>query len=224
MTCCTLFQIMPMKKHHFFFIISLFTLSACLPASTPAPPSIETIVAATYAAAKAQTAAAMPTATLIPPTATEARATFTPYPSATSFVIPSATATFTITPTPAYTATNITSGSGDILYACNVVETSPASGYVAKPGEEFIWWVRIENIGTAKWWPETAYIKYSRGAEYHIKKEAAVGEPTDPGEIAVFKVKMRAPKDPPGTYTTTWSMRKGIHEFCFVQLRIVVKK
>lgn len=214
-----------MKKTHLLSLalILLFALSACAPPATPEPPSIETIVAATYAVAKAQTAAAMPTATLIPPTATEVRATATLYPTDTPFFVPSITPTFTNTPTPAYTATNITSGSGDILYACNIVSLSPANGTVFKPNEEFHWVWKVENIGTAKWWPDTAYVKYSSGDTFYIKKEAAIGDPTDPGEIGNFRVKMQAPKEP-GTYTTTWSMRKGIHYFCYAQLKIVVEK
>ncbi|MCP4139918.1 MAG: hypothetical protein GY755_06455 [Chloroflexi bacterium] len=214
-----------MKKYRVLFIslITILTISACTPAATPQPPSIETIVAATYVAAQAQTAAAMPTETPVPATPTVGRATSTPFPTATIFVFPSFTPTFTTTPTPAYTATNITSGSGDIIYACNIVNISPESGYVVKPREEFKWVWEVENIGTAKWWPETAYIRYSRGTEYHVKKQAPIEDPTEPGEIGIFKVKMRAPKEP-GSYTTTWSIRKGIHEFCFAQLKIVVKK
>ena len=214
-----------MKRYRALYIclITILSLSACTPVATPQPPSLETIVAATYAAAKAQTEAAMPSETPIPTTPTAARSTLTPFPTATTFVLPSFTPTFTITPTPAYTATNITSGSGDIIYACNIIKLSPESGYVVKPNEDFKWIWEVENIGTAKWWPDTAYIRYSRGAEFHVKKQAAVGDPTDPGEIGIFKVKMHAPKEP-GSYTTTWSIRKGIHEFCFAQLKIIVKK
>ncbi|MBT7081161.1 MAG: hypothetical protein HN929_06830 [Chloroflexi bacterium] len=214
-----------MKKYRVLYIclITILAISACTPVAIPQPPSIETIVAATYAAAQAQTAAAMPSETPIPTTPTAVRATLTPFPTATTFVLPSFTPTFTASPTPVYTVTNITSGSGDIIYACNIVSISPESGYVVKPREEFKWVWEVENIGTAKWWPDTAFIRYSRGTEYHVKKEAAIEDPTEPGEIGYFRVKMRAPKDP-GTYTTTWSIRKGIHEFCFAQLRIVVKE
>lgn len=214
-----------MKKTKFLYLalILLFSLSACMPAATPEPPSIETIVAATYAVAKAQTAAVLPTVTNAPPTATEARDTATPYPTETPFVVPSFTLTFTPSPTPAYTATNITSGSGDILYACNIVSLSPADGTTFKTNEEFHWVWKVENIGTAKWWPDTAYIKYNSGDAFYIKKEAAIGDPTDPGEIGNFRVKMQAPKEP-GTYTTIWSMRKGIHTFCYASLKIVVEK
>ncbi|MBT3187774.1 MAG: hypothetical protein HN736_13455 [Anaerolineae bacterium] len=214
-----------MKKHRFFYIllITILSLSACTPAATPQPSSVETIVAATYAVAKAQTAAAMPTATLIPPTPTKPRITSTPFSTPTIFVVSSFTPSPTITATPAYTPTNITSGSGDILYACNIVKLSPESTYTVKPNEEFKWTWEVENIGTAKWWPDTAQVKYASGAEYYIKKHAAIDKPTDPGEIAIFKIKMRAPKET-GTYTTTWSMRKGIHYFCYAQLKIVVKR
>ncbi len=119
-----------MKKYRALYIclIAILAISACTPVSTPQPPSLETIVAATYAAAKAQTEAAMPSETPIPTTPTAARATLTPFPTATIFVLPSFTPTFTASPTPVFTVTNITSGSGDVLYACNIVSISPESG------------------------------------------------------------------------------------------------
>ena len=213
-----------MKKYRFFYmpLIVLLSLSGCIFTPVEAV-SIETIAAATYAVIQAQTAAAMPIATLVPPTLTELRSTLTPYPTSTTFVILSPTPTLTSTATPAYTATNATSGSGTILYACDVLSTSPESVYVVKPNEKFKWTLNVKNTGTAKWWPDSTYIKYSHGAEYYVDKESAIERPTDPEETGIFIVKMQAPKGP-GTYTTTWSMRKGIHYFCYVQLRIVVKK
>lgn len=214
-----------MKKYRYIFfplVIMLF-LSACKSTPTVEPPSVETIIAATYAVIKAQTEAAMPTSTPITPTPTEARATLTPFASPTTYIITQVTPTFTITPTPEPTATNITSGSGDVLYACEIISLSPASGSTIEPEEMFRWKVFIKNIGTSKWWPETAMLRFSSGAKYYEDKKAYVESSTNPGEIASFSIKMLSPEEE-GTYTSVWSMRKGIHEFCFVKFKIVVKK
>jgi hypothetical protein len=80
----------------------------------------------------------------------------------------------------------------------------------------------VRNIGTKKWWTDTMFVTYVSGAEYYIKKEFALGSPTDIDEIGVFSIKMQAPEKP-GTYTTTWSLKKGIHSFCYAQLKIIVK-
>ncbi len=212
-----------MKKYPRLLILLmfLFLLSACAP-STPQPlVPIETVFAATMDAINAQTAAAMPpTATFTPTPINTRRPTLTPVPSATAVVL---TPTFTPTITPVYTPTNITSGSGNVLYACELVQLSPGSGYEAKPNEKFRWVWKVRNIGTKKWWTDTMFAAYASGSEFYVKKEFALGSPTDIGEVGVFSIKMQAPKEP-GTYTTTWSLKKGIHTFCYAQLKIVVKK
>lgn len=199
----------------------LLLLSACAP-STPEPiVPIETVFAATMNAINAQTAAAMPaTSTPTPTPINTRRPTITPQPSSTAVVL---TPTFTPTITPVYTPTNITSGSGNVLYACELVELSPRSGHEVKPNEKFRWVWKVRNIGTKKWWTDTMFVTYVSGSKFYVKKEYALGDPTDIGEIGVFSIKMQAPKEP-GTYTTTWSLKKGIHSFCYAQLKIVVKK
>jgi len=214
-----------MKKYRLIYIllITLLALSACTPAYTEQPSSIETIVAATYAVIQAQTAAAMPTATIIPLTPIKPYATTTPIPTSTSFVISSFTPTSTITATPVYTATNVTSGSGTVLYACDILSTSPENGFEVKPNKEFVWIWNVKNIGTVRWAQEKVTARYSNGAEYYVKKEVGIQEPVNLGQTGEFRIKLKAPSAP-GTHTTTWSMRKGIHYFCYVQLKIVVKK
>lgn len=215
-----------MKKYRVVsvFLIALFAISACMPTPTPVFVSVETIVAATYAAISAQTEAARPPATPIPPTPTNTRppATITPTPTAT-FVISSPTPSLTVTPSPEPTSTNISSGSGTVLYACDIVGLSPESGVIVKPGEEFKWIWRVTNIGTTAWRPETTFAVYKSGSAFYVKKEVQLGEPASIGETIQVIIKMRAPKET-GTYTTTWSLHKGIHDFCYADLRIVVLK
>ena len=209
-----------MKKYSPIFILLVFflILSACAPVEQVIP--IETVFAATHAAIMAQTAAAMPKETATPTPINTRRPTMTSFPTATIVVL---SPTHTPTLTPAYTPTNITSGSGNVLYACELVKLSPGSGYIVKPRERFKWTWTVRNIGTTKWWTDTMFVTYASGAQYHLKKEFSLGSPTDIDETGVFVIKMEAPKEP-GTYTTTWSLKKGIHTFCYAQLRIVVKK
>ena len=213
-----------MKKYRSFYIslITILTLSACTPA-TPESPSIGTIVAATHAAAQAQTAAAMPTTTLAPPTPLRARATSTLLPTATIFVFSSSTPRETSTPTATATATNVTSGSGTVLYSCDILGLSPENGVVVKPNEAFKWIWSIRNIGTVRWSSEETTARYSSGATYHVKKEVPLQSSINLGETGQFRINMKAPSAP-GTYITTWSMRKGIHDFCYAKLVIVVRK
>ncbi len=216
-----------MKKYSliYIFLIALIALSGCTPA-VPAQPYIpvETIVAATYAAISAQTEAARPTATPIPPTATATRppGTATPTPTAT-FVLASFTPSFTPTNTPKPTATNVVAGSGNVTYSCNIISLSPENGTQVKAGEEFDWIWRVENIGNVTWTKDEVMVIYSSGAEYAKRDKVALKSNTAPGQTAEFRVRMLAPKQP-GRYTTTWSMRKGIHYFCYAQLQIYVVK
>ena len=213
-----------MKKYRSFYIllITILTLSACTPA-TPAPPSIGTIVAATHAAAQAQTAAALPTATLILPSPVRRRATSTLLPTATLFVFSSSTPRATSTPTATATATNVTSGSGTVLYSCDILGLSPKNGFEVKPNEKFKWIWSVRNIGTVRWVSEDTIAKYVSGATYHIEKEVPLQSSVNLGKTGQFIIRMKAPSTP-GTYTTLWSMRKGIHDFCYAKLVIIVKK
>ena len=213
------------KNRSFYFLLVLFlALSGCVPTTLEAPfVSVETIVAATYAVIQTQTEAVIPTATLIPPTPTKSFATFTPAPTFTSFVVSSLTPVPTSTLTPSLTPTNVTSGSGDVLYACEVVKSSPESGYEIKKNQDFTWTLRVKNIGTARWDSGETKLAHIKGAEYYIERRVLIEERTDPGEIGEFRVELYAPEEP-GRYTSTWTMRKGIHDFCVVKYQIFVVK
>ena len=208
-----------MNKRNLIFVLVFFlALSACAPTSDLIP--IETVFAATHSALMAQTEAARARETATPIPTNTRRPTLTPIPSSTTFVL---TPTFTPTVTLVPTATQVTSGSGNVLYSCNIRTISPTSGYIAKPNERIRWTWYVENMGTTKWWPKTMVAAYSSGAEHYVDKEIALEDPTDVGETGIFSVRLIAPKEP-GTYTTTWSLKKGIHYFCYTKLVIVVKK
>lgn len=202
-------------------------LSSCTPVypeQTDIP--VETIVAATYAAISAQTAAARPpnTATSLPPTATRPPDTATPTPTATFIIaIASITPSFTPTATAEPTATNVTSGSGTVLYSCNILSLSPPNVYRVKANESFNWVWQVENIGTTTWDPDSVKVIYASGAQLSNQKRYPLNDRTKPGQNTLFTIKMKAPGEP-GTYTTTWSMRKDIHTFCYVKMEIEVFK
>ena len=207
-----------MKKYLLYiFLLIAFVLSGCTAETPPTLVSIETIVAGTQSAAMAETELAIPFESMTPsPTFTRAP-TLTPYPSATDVIL---TATFTPIPV---TPTNITSGEGDVLYACELVELSPGDDYLVKPNGKFNWTWRVRNIGTKEWETDTMFAQYARGSAFHTKNRFPLGDPTDVGEVGVFLIKMQAPKKE-GTYTTTFSLKKGVHYFCYYSLRIVVRK
>ncbi|HIE25226.1 MAG TPA: hypothetical protein EYP74_04420 [Anaerolineales bacterium] len=210
-----------MKRYaiNYIFPLLLFALASCAPA-TPTLLPIETVFAATHGALMTQTAKAKPPETVTPTSTSTVALTPTPYPSAT---VVSLTATFTPTATPPYTPTNITSGEGDVFYACELDKLSPGDDYLVKPNEKFKWIWRVRNIGTKAWYPDTMYAKYDSGSSFHTKSRFPVGDPTEVGKIGVFVLQMQAPKKP-GTYTTTFSLKKGVHYFCYYSLRIIVRE
>ena len=205
-----------------FSIISL-ALASCAPAPTPVV-SIETIVAATYSASVAQTEAARPpnTPTPILPTATRTcpPSTDTPTPTAT-FIIASITPTFTPTATVQPTATTVTSGSGNLLYSCNILSMSPRDKVRVSPKESIRWIWQIENSGTTRWDPDDVGVRFSSGDRLSSKNAFSIDGPAKPGQNTTAKLTLYAPKEP-GTYITTWSLRKDIHYFCYATLEVEV--
>ncbi|MBC8336525.1 MAG: hypothetical protein ISR59_10945 [Anaerolineales bacterium] len=215
------------KSSIYTLIVLVLVLSGCMPTTPEAPiVSVETIVAATYAVIQAQTAAAeavIPTATLIPPTPTKLFATFTPIATSTSFIVSSLTPVPTATMPPSLTPTNVTSGSGDILYSCEVVGSSPASGFEVKKNKEFTWTLHVKNIGTTIWSGGDTKLAHIKGAEYYILKRVLIEKTTNAGEIGEFRVALFAPEEP-GRYSSTWTMRRGINDFCEIKYQIYVVK
>lgn len=218
-----------MKTQHWIvFPVLLLFLTSCFPSKAPATQpdnlNIETIVEATYSAIIAQTEAAKPpasptftvtvtaTETPIPPTST---VTFTP---TIVYVLPSATPSPTIpaaTFTPAITATPAT-------FECKLVSQSPVNGTSMGSRNDFDWVWTVTNTGQKAWASSDVDYLYIRGSEFHktagydLPKSVAVGESIKLG------ADMIAPKQP-GSYSTTWALRKGSQTFCEVTLTIIVK-
>ncbi len=211
-----------MKNHHatYIFFAILFALSSCAPA-TPALLPIETVFAATHSVILTQTARAKSAETATPLATNTLAPTPTPFPSATTVIL-DIVATSTPTVLPTITPTNITSGSGNVLYACELVSLSPKDGYVAKPNEKFKWIWRVTNIGTKKWQANATSAKYVRGTPFYKDKEVSLSKNTQVGDVGEFRIPMVAPHDP-GTYTIVYSLKRGIHTFCYYDLTITVK-
>ena len=212
-----------LKKYRplYLILVVALVLASCTP-SVPEQPYIpvETIVAATYAVISAQTEAARPTetSTPLPPTATRPPDTETPTPTVT-FVIKTSTPSLTPTSTAKPTATNVVSQSGDLLYACKILSQSPRNVHRVKVKETFQWSWQIENAGNTIWDPSDTKAIYTSGTMLANKKDYPITDRIKPGNSASFTLKVTAPSGP-GKYTTTWSMRTGIHSYCYVTLEI----
>ena len=216
-----------MKRNLIILLLLLATLlTSCLPANSAAQPAnipVETIVAATYAAISAQTQAAMPPASPTPlntatPTTTSAPPTETLTPTAT-FVI--YTATPMPTSTPLVTKTSIPPTPAD--FQCTLLRSTPENGTVMGPKHGFDWMLKLSNSGNEDWssanvdWVYISGDKFFQVREYNLWKDVPAGKNIEIG------VDIEAPKQP-GSYSTTWGLRRDTGElFCGQTLRIVVK-
>lgn len=209
------------------WVTALALIMACAPSLvTPSVPTVDpgavnTFIAQTVNAASTQTAASMPSLTPSP-TITPTVNTETPSPTATATVI------FVLsTPTPLVipTFTSSSGGGGGTSsenFSCDVRRVSPANGSTFDPRDDFdaVWTVR--NNGQRNWDRNSIDILYSSGDRIHkvsgydLDSNVRVGDSIDVG------VDMQAPKDP-GTYNTTWVMRRGDNAFCTLRLTIVVR-
>ena len=213
------------KTKLFVWVTALALIMACAPSlTTPSVPTVDpgavgTFIAQTVNAASTQTVAAIPTSTPSP-TATPTQNTETPSPTPTAtviFILPSST--------PIVIPTFTSSGGGGTSsenFSCQVTRVSPANGTRFNPRDDFdaIWTIR--NNGQRNWDRNSIDIVYSSGDRIHkvsgydLDENVRVGNSTDVG------VDMQAPKDP-GTYNTTWVMRRGDNTFCTMTLTIVVR-
>ena len=212
------------KTYRILPLVSLiFLISSCLPfnASAPQPdaPNVETIVAATYAASVAQTKAVLPPPTETPlntatPTKTPIPATITPTLTPTFiFVLPSPTPSLTHTPEPSPTPG---------LFACAFISQSPGRSDTLNPGEGFKWIWTVSNTGTKEWIAADVKYFYVSGDRLHDKDIQGIPNNVIPGNEVTLKVAMTAPKNP-GSYTTTWALKRGSQVFCYTALTITVK-
>jgi hypothetical protein len=214
------------KTKLFVWVTALALIMACAPAlATPSVPTVDpgavgTFIAQTVNAASTQTAASIPTLTPTP-TATPTQNTETPSPTPTAtviFILPSSTPIVI----PTLTSSGSGGGTSNENFSCQVTRVSPANGTRFGPRDDFdaIWTVR--NNGQRNWDRNSIDILYSSGDRIHkvsgydLDENVRVGNSTDVG------VDMQAPKDP-GTYNTTWVMRRGNNTFCTMTLTIVVR-
>jgi hypothetical protein len=141
------------------FILA-FLLSACGPSATPAPTAdinaIYTQAAATIAANMTQTALAVPSATLVPPTATATvTATFAPLPTQAQAATP--TVIFApMSPVPAGpTAVPVNTATANGCYnSALVADVTVPSGTKFQVGDTFVKTWLVKNTGTCDWNPD----------------------------------------------------------------------
>jgi hypothetical protein len=212
------------KTKLFVWVTALALIMACAPAlGTPSVPTVDpgavgTFIAQTVNAASTQTAASIPTLTPSP-TATPTQNTETPSPT------PTATVIFILassTPIVVPTLTSSGGGTSSENFSCQVTRVSPANGTRFDPRDDFdaIWTVR--NNGQRNWDRNSIDIVYSSGDRIHKVSGYDLDENVRVGNSIDVGVDMQAPKDP-GTYNTTWVMRRGDNTFCTMTLTIVVR-
>jgi hypothetical protein len=208
------------------WVTALALIMACAPSlATPSVPTMDpgaanTFIAQTVNAASTQTAASIPSLTPSP-TITPTVNTETPSPTVTATVI------FILsTPTPlvipTFTSSSGGGGTSSENFSCDVRRVFPANGTTFNSRDDFdaVWTVR--NNGQRNWDRTSIDIVYSSGDKIHkvsgydLDKNVQVGNTIDIG------VDMQAPKDP-GTYSTTWVMRRGDDNFCTLTLTIAVR-
>jgi len=212
------------KTKLFVWGTALALIMACAPAlATPSVPTVDpgavgTFIAQTVNAASTRTAASIPTLTPTP-TATPTQNTETPSPT------PTATVIFILassTPIVVPTLTSSGGGTSSENFSCQVTRVSPANGTRFDPRDDFdaIWTVR--NNGQRNWDRNSIDILYSSGDRIHKVSGYDLDENVRVGNSIDVGVDMQAPKDP-GTYNTTWVMRRGDNTFCTMTLTIVVR-
>ena len=215
------------KSKLLIWVMALALIMACAPSLvTPSVPTMDpgavnTFIAQTVNAASTQTAASLPSLTPSP-TITPTVVTDTPSPTATATVI------FILSsPTPLVipTFTSSSGGGGGTSsenFSCDVRRVSPANGTRFNPRDDFdaVWTVR--NNGQRNWDRNSIDIIYSSGDKIHKVSGYDLDENVRVGNSIDVGVDMQAPKDP-GTYNTTWVMRRGDTTFCTLTLTIVVR-
>ncbi len=194
--------------------------------------NINTIIAATAAAAQTQTAE------LLGPSLTP---TWTPLPTHTPSLTPSPTPTFIFIIGGGHTPVNsATPGGGvitwtntpspsDRLDGCILLSQTPADGthFAARASFTVAW--KVENTGSAVWRKNTVDFAYYSGTRMYTKQVYSLPVDIPRWEYVTLKVPMTAPRNS-GTYRTVWSLRRGqvaypnpsTDTFCHVDLTIRV--
>jgi hypothetical protein len=130
----------------------------------------------------------------------------TPFPTNTSFTLPTYTLTFTATST----ASNTPEATFTPTQGANQaqeISQSPSDGSSLDHGSDFdlVW--EVKNIGTNDWstgW----YYEYQSGVEGSGEDSYHLSEEVDDGETIKLIVDMIAPNDA-GNYSTTWALKNS---------------
>ena len=217
---------MMLKKNALIWLAALVWVMACLPTAagqqpvpTTDPGAINTFIAQTANAASTQTAAALPTST--------ATATFTSTPGPTETASPTPTNTFIfilpgLGPSGTATLTNITSGTSNSEYGCEVREVDPIKGTILVARQDFTATWLVKNIGRNDWFRVNMDYVYTGGDKLHKVESYSIPKGVEPGKQVYLPVEMETPKNR-GTYTTRWSLVVDNHYFCPMMLTIVVQ-
>jgi hypothetical protein len=214
-----------LKQKVLLWLVALALILACVPTfaapfPTADPNAVNTFIAQTANAASTQTAAAQPTLTYTP-TVTPTRLTDTPSPTATATVI------FILsTPTPlvipTFTFISGSSGTSSADFSCQVISVDPANGTAFEERAKFDTTWRVRNNGQRTWDRNSVDFLYDSGDRIHRVAGYDLNANVRSGDTTNLSAAMEAPQNP-GTYSTTWTLRRGDSEFCRMSLTIVVR-
>lgn len=150
------------------------------------------------------------TKTPLPPTATQVPPTNTPLPPTAK---PSATY-IPWTPVPSATSTT---------YNCTIIESSPSTTDIIRPGADFdARWV-VKNTGSEAWSAAAVDVVYVSGTKFDRQKNIDLKADVAHDASLTIVVDMIAPKEP-ATYTAVWAITRGTQTICTLNLKIVVTK
>ncbi len=231
------------------FSAAVAALLSCAPFSS-APTAVPTFDERLYATflAGTNTAIATRTAPFITPSATPS---VTPTPSQTpkpppsetptptvTFIyftptrVPTQTRTPTLVPPPTSTRkpgventpdTNRMRSAETGPYACKLISQSPEEGYTFTPGSPFVMAWEVRNSGTAIWDHPSVDLIFRGGKPMHTTPNVLDLKRNVPvRQNIVLTVNMVTPWQT-GSYSATWSLRRGKYLFCTLTVKIKVK-
>lgn len=219
---------MPQNVKNLFILLTALAIAmACAPIAAAPLPTLEpgavnTIIVQTANAADSQTAAALPTSTATETSTPTPRATETPSPTPTVtfvFILPAIGGT-SISPAPG--GGNITNGTANSDYGCEVLSVEPAKGTVFPPRTDFVAKWGVKNIGRQDWFRATTKYVYVSGDKLHKVSSYSIPKGAETGKNVFLTVDMEAFKDK-GSYQTTWALLVDNRYFCPLTLSIIVQ-
>ncbi len=103
-----------------------------------------------------------------------------------------------------------------------MIGVEPVYGTELEPNKEFdaIW--RVTNIGKKLWKRDDVDYLYKDGAKLHKVDSYNINGRVKTGETISIVAAMKTPETA-GFYTTNWTLRSGVKEFCKLPLTIIVK-